>query len=427
MRICIVSAQVSPFAEPGEPGWSVRVVHVRDLADALAADGHQVTVLARRDDPSRPATAEPRPGLTVRHLDAGPAAPLPDERLVTCVPELARVLDETWRADPPEVVHTHHWTSGLAACPVARDLDIPLVATFHSLAPLDRTGPEAGPAGRASAEQAVAQHADRITAGCEDELFALVRRGAPRRRLRVVPCGIDTEAWSSDGPSLRRTDRSRLVTLGSLAPGAGVDEAIGALRSVPDAELFVAGGPAAGPDAEGDADLARLHELAARVGVARRVRFLGAVSRADVPRLLRSADVLVATPQQESSGTAALEAMACGTAVVATAVGALRDIVVDEVTGVQVPPGRPGRLAAALRSVLADPGTLLAHGIAGRDRAISRYGWPRIVRAMSEVYRDAADRHTDAAPAAADEDDTGTAVDSETPAVTSDDRIGASG
>ncbi|MDN5914520.1 MAG: glycosyltransferase [Pseudonocardia sp.] len=384
MRISIVSANVSPLAEPGEPGWCGQAVRVAELADALAASGHQVSVLARRDDPARPATVEPRPGLTIRHLDGGPAAPLSQERLVATVPELAGRLEQLWQAERPELVHAHHWTSGLTVGAAVRDVGAAMVQTFHSLAGI---GPDVGPAGRASAERAVARSADRVVALSEDELFSLVQRRAPRSRVRVVPAGIDTEAWRPDGPSLRRAERPRLLTLAGPAAEGGVDEAVEALHGVSGAELYVAGGPSA-ERAGDDPDLARLCALARRVGVDRRVRFLGAVGRDDVPRLVRSCNVLVSAPRQESSGTAALEAMACGRAVVAT-VGGLRDAVVDQVTGVQVLPGRPAELAAAVRGVLADPGTCSGFGIAGRDRATSRFARQRVVESITEVYREA--------------------------------------
>ncbi|MBW0105835.1 glycosyltransferase, partial [Pseudonocardia sp. KRD291] len=383
MRIDLVSAHVSPCAEPGEPGWSGQAVLVRELAESLAGAGHEVTVLARRDDVSRASTAQPLPNLTIRHLDAGPPAALSDERLVAAVPELARLLGEQWRSDPPDVVHAHHWTSGLAAAAAADG--IVRVQTFHTLS---RPDGGAGPAGRASAEQAVARSADRVVALCEDELSDLLQRGAPRSRLRVVPAGIDTGVWRPDGPSLRRAGHPRIVSVGSVAPDDGADELLEALRRVPDAELFVAGGPAPERAAD-DTDLERLHAVAARAGVATRVRLLAAVSRDDVPRLIRSADVLVSAPRRESSGTAALEAMACGRPVVATAVGGLRDMVVDQVTGLQVLPGRPADLAAALREMVADAGTGTAFGIAGRDRASSRYDRSRTVEAMTQVYREA--------------------------------------
>lgn len=381
MRICLVSAQVSPLAEPGEPGWSPQAVHVGELAGSLAEAGHRVEVLARRDDPSRPATTHPRSGLTVHHLDAGAPAPLPEERLVAAVPELARLLERRWRDDPPDVVHAHHWTSGLAAGAASRE--IVRIQTFHGLA-----RPGSGPAGRASAELAVARSADRVVALSEDEMSDLLRRGAPRSRLCLLPPGIDTGAWCPDGPSLRRCDRPRIVSLGSVAAGGGSDQVVEALRRVPDAELFVAGGPAPGRDGP-DPDLDRLHAVAARNGVADRVRLLGAVARADVPLLIRSADALASAAPRESSGRAVLEAMACGRAVVATAVGGVRDMVVDQVTGVHVPPGCPAELAAGLRDVVGDSGTGTAFGIAGRDRASSRYSRSRIVEAMTGVYREA--------------------------------------
>lgn len=392
MRISIVSVNVSPLAEPGEPGWCGQAVHVRELADLLVAGGHEVAVIARRDDPGRPATVELRPGLTVHHLDAGPAAPLGDERLVGVVPELAGRIEELHRALRPQVVHAHHWTSGLAVgAAAAREQDErgapAIVQTFHTLA-----GHDAVPAGRGPAEQAVARSADRIVAGSEDELSALLSRGASRARVRTVPFGIDTEAWQPDGPSLRRAERPRLLSLAPLGEDGGVEETIAALRGVPDAELFVAGGPA--PDRAGeDPDLARLCTLAARSEVARRVRFLGAVRRKDMPRLLRSCDVLVSVPLRMSSGGAAMEAMACGRPVVASTVGALRDTVVDQVTGVHVQPGRTAELASAVRSVLAEPGTSAGFGIAGRDRAVSRFARPRILDALTTVYREALAEH----------------------------------
>lgn len=393
MRVALVSAQISPSALPGEPGWNAEVVQVHELADALAAEGHEVTVLARRDDPARPATVRPRPGLTVHHLDTGSEGPA----------ALARRIHERWRSDPPDVVHALHRPSVLAVEAAARDLGVAVVATLArparapqaagaEPAPADRGRPAsggAGPPGRHPAEQGPAPRVDRVVARSEEELRALLRLGVPRSRLRLVPACVDTELWRPDGPALRRTARPRLLSLATPAAGGGVDETIEALRGVPEAELFVAGGPAPGPAADGDADLARLHALAARAGVTGRVRFLGAVPRADVPRLLRSSDALVDVPRWDSSGTAALEAMACGRAVVGTAVGALRDTVVDEVTGLLVLPGRRSELVAALRGALAAPATCTAFGIAGQDRVTSRFARPRIVHAMTEVYREA--------------------------------------
>jgi D-inositol-3-phosphate glycosyltransferase len=120
--------------------------------------------------------------------------------------------------------------------------------------------------------------------------------------------------------------------------------------------------------------------------VGERLRFVGALSREWMPQLLRSADIVVCVPWYEPFGIVPLEAMACARPVVASAVGGLTDTVVDGVTGVHVPPRRPRELAAALRALLGSPVLIRAYGLAGRDRALARYGWDRIAAATADVY-----------------------------------------
>ncbi len=387
MRIAMVSEHASPLAPPGGPDAGGQNVHVRELSGALAAAGHEVTVLTRRDDPDLDDAVAMRPGVTVRHVTAGPARPIPKDDLVAHLGELANGLARSWRAEPPDVVHAHFWMSGLAAAAALRGIDVPLVQTFHALGCVKRRHQRAGdtsPEGRIPAERLLARRADRVLATCDDELFELVRMGAPRSRVSIVPCGVDATAFSPDGPALPRDDRARLVSIGRLVRRKGVDEVVTALARLPGAELLVAGGPA---DATCDPDSARLRALAARCGVADRVRLLGAVPRSDVPALLRSADALVCTPWYEPFGMVALEAMACGRPVVASAVGGLQDTVVHGVTGLHVPPRRPEALAAALREVVADPNRSRAFGAAGRDRVLARYTWTRVAAATERVYR----------------------------------------
>jgi glycosyltransferase involved in cell wall biosynthesis len=131
----------------------------------------------------------------------------------------------------------------------------------------------------------------------------------------------------------------------------------------------------------------RLREIARRSGVEHRVRFVGAVARADLPALMRSADAVVCVPWYEPFGIVPLEAMACGVPVVAAAVGGLVDTVVDGVTGVHVPPRDTAALSAALLELLADRRRRLLYGRAGANRARSRYGWNRIATSTLATYR----------------------------------------
>ncbi|WP_433560125.1 glycosyltransferase [Pseudonocardia xinjiangensis] len=389
MRIAMVSEHASPLAAVGGTDAGGQNVHVLELSSALAAAGHDVTVWTRRDDPALPDAVPLRPGVVVRHVPAGPPRPLPKDELVPHLPAFTDVLKRAWASARPDVVHAHFWMSGMVALAAAAGR-IPVVQTFHALGSVKRRHQgrdDTSPEGRVRAEVAVARTVDRVLATCTDEVFELARLGTPRRRTTVVPCGVDTRLFTPDGPVAERFERPRLVSLGRLVRRKGVDEVIEAMRRLPHAELIIAGGAAAtngAPPADPDAD--RLRARAAAAGVADRVRLIGPVARKDVPALLRSADAVVCVPWYEPFGMVALEAMACGRPVVASAVGGIQDTVVDQVTGLLVPPRKPDVLAAALRDLLGSPTRAAAFGIAGRDRVLARYDWERVAASTAAVY-----------------------------------------
>ncbi len=388
MHIAMVSEHASPLNPPGGPDAGGQNVHVDQLSRALGAAGHQVTVWTRRDAPDVPDRVSLAPGVVVRQVPMGPARPVPKDRLVPHLPAFAQALKQAWTDDPPHLVHAHFWMSGLAALSAADDLALPVVQTFHALGHVKRRhqgAEDPSPKGRIRAERVVATRCDLVLATCSDEVLELVAMGVSRRRISVVPCGVDTELFDPLGPARPRGDRPRLLTVGRLVRRKGIDETIDALRVVPSAELLVAGGSPPG-ELGSDPDVARLRKRARLAGVADRVQFVGAVPRAEMPALIRSADAVLCVPWYEPFGMVPLEAMACGRAVVASAVGGMTDTVVDQVTGLHVPPRRPAVLATALRELLATPAMLEAFGIAGRDRALARYGWNRIAAATAEIY-----------------------------------------
>ncbi|MFL5828089.1 MAG: glycosyltransferase, partial [Thermoleophilaceae bacterium] len=209
-----------------------------------------------------------------------------------------------------------------------------------------------------------------------------------RRRLTVIPCGVDLELFRPR-PGLPEREPGtprRLLCLGRLVERKGVGDAVAALRDVPDTELLVAGGPAP-EELAGDPEGCRLLEIAERHGVSDRVRLLGRVERPDLPDLLHSADAVVCVPWYEPFGIVPLEAMASGVPVVAAAVGGMIDTVVDGVTGVHVPPREPRILARALRELLANPERALRLGENGARRVQERYGWSRVAASTLSVYR----------------------------------------
>lgn len=397
LQVELVSEHASPLAAVGAADAGGQNVHVAALALALARQGAQVVVHTRRDDPDLPEEVEPGPGVLVHHVDAGPPRPLARDDLLPHIGTFSGILEARWRDRPPDLVHAHFWMSGLAACHAARPLDIPVVTTFHALGVVKRRhqgAADTSPPERTLAERRIMRWSDRIVATCSDEVFELRRQGAAADRLHVVPCGVDLEHLRPEGPVAERpSDRRVVLSLGRLVERKGVDDVLRAAALLDGVEVWVAGGPPV--DAlDADPDVARLRRTAQAVGLGDRVRFLGRADRAEVPRLLRAADVVVCTPWYEPFGMVPLEAMACGRPVVASAVGGLVDTVVDGVTGRLVRPRAPEALAGQLADLLEDPDRAAAMGRAGRERVEGRYGWDAVGRATLAVYRAAIARRS---------------------------------
>jgi glycosyltransferase involved in cell wall biosynthesis len=392
MRIDLVSEHASPLAAIGGVDAGGQNVHVAALAEGLARRGHDVTVFTRRDDESLPERVVVQPGYDVVHVPAGPARVAPKDDLLRHMPEFASVLRRTWAVHPPDLVHAHFWMSGLASTAASAGLatPVPVLQTFHALGSVKRRhqgDADTSPSQRIELERALCRTVAHVVATCSDEVFELRRLGLPSDRATIVPCGVDTSVFTPRGPVAPRSDRPRLLVLGRVVERKGHDDAVRALRAVPDAELVVVGGPPAGA-LDADPEVRRLRAIAGEAGVADRLVFAGSVARDDVPAWVRSADVVLAVPWYEPFGITPLEAMACGRPVVATAVGGLVDSVADGVTGDLVPPRDPERLGEVLAALLADDARRAAYGAAGVQRARARYRWSRVVADTDTVYRE---------------------------------------
>jgi len=384
----MVSEHASPLATLGGVDAGGQNVFVAALSKELSRRGVGVVVYTRRDDRAAPPRVTVPAGYDVVHVAAGPPRAVPKDELLPFMPRFADELRRTWAADRPHLVHAHFWMSGLAARDAATPLGVPLVQTFHALGVVKQRqqgAKDTSPGPRISLESSLVRTVDHVIATCSDEVFELVRLGGDRRRISVVPCGVDLERFRPDGEVGARRRRRRVLVVGRLVERKGIGNVIEALADVPDTELVVAGGSDRRHLA-GDADAVRLGAVARRHGVADRVDFRGRVDRDALPALIRSADVVVCAPWYEPFGIVPLEAMACGRPVLATAVGGLVDTVVDGVTGRHVPPRRPDLLADALRGLLDDPQTRAAMGRAGRRRVEERYGWGRVAAATAACY-----------------------------------------
>ncbi len=398
MKIALVAEQASALTHPAGSEPASQETRVAALAEALATQHHDVTVYARKDAPGLPEEDKLPSGVRVEYVTAGPAGPLADEAVLPHVRAFASGLAGAWHRHQPDVVHAIGWTGGLAALAGTRDRSFPVAQTFHSLRIAERRhhigrNGDAWPAGAAPAEtgsrnrleRAVACSADAVIATSSDEVSDLTSLGVPRTSVSVVPFGVDPERFSAEGPVAPRGERPRLIAVATHLRRDGLETAVRALPDIPGTELLIVGGPAR-PMLRRDETCCDLARLAGSLGVSDRVKFAGQVSQDDMPALLRSADLMVDVSWYEPFGMACLEAMACGTPVIASAIGGHRDTVADGTTGVLVAPGQPAALARRIRRLLASPMLLEGYGIAAADRAQARYSWDRVARETVAVY-----------------------------------------
>jgi D-inositol-3-phosphate glycosyltransferase len=395
VRIALVSEHASPLAAIGGVDAGGQNVHVAELAAGLVRLGHSVSVYTRCDDAGLAERVTTPGGYEVVHVPAGPAAPVPKDDLWPHMAAFADHLTEMLKFQQPDVVHAHFWMSAWASARAARRLDVPLLVTFHALGSVKRRyqGPaDTSPLNRIRVEVAVAGVADRIIATATEETRELALLGVPSSKVSVVPCGVDLEHFTpwprrdASQSAPERICRYRLLSVGRLVPRKGYEIIIEALTWLPETELLIAGGAGSG-DATPEPERDRLVAVAERLGVADRVRLIGQVARADMPALLRSADLVVCSPWYEPFGIVPLEAMACGVPVVGSAVGGMLDTVVDSVTGALVRPRDPVALAEAVGPLLESPSRRAEFARAALERVRGCYSWNRVAADTAAVYQ----------------------------------------
>jgi glycosyltransferase involved in cell wall biosynthesis len=390
MRIALITAR-NPLANcagrssTGQD-WAEQSGHAAGLARVLASHGHRVTIYCRDDGTGQPRNAIAGKGVSVEHVPTGPARVLGAEESARHMPDLAAHLARRWQVKRPDVVHAFGWTSGLAALGAVRDTDIPVVQSFGSLAAAERRQfGGAVAASRLRLETLIGRKADAVLAASSQEAADLARLSVPRPSVRVVPVAVDTAVFSPGGARSGRSNRIRLVAIAGSHRTPGLQTVVRAVAQVPEAELVIAGGPD-GRHLPRTGPFRELARLATELGIRGQVAFAGELPPTRLAALLRSADVLVSVAAYEPSGLAAVQAMACGTPAVVSAVGGQADAVVDGTTGLLVEPEHPVMLGHRLRQLLATPTLVRAYGIAAADRAQSRYSWERIGRETAAVY-----------------------------------------
>jgi len=394
--LAVLSLHTSPLALPGSGDSGGMNVYVRELVSSLAQAGIQSTVFVRRWHEDLPAEVRVEPGFRVVHVDAGPPD-LEKEMLPTVLDEFAdAIARHIERAGDIDAIHANYWLSGVAAHRLKHEFELPLVSTFHTLARVKAETGDPEPIRREDAEAAVIHCSDAILASCTAEAEQLVRHyGASRDRIEIVPPGVDHAFFS---PGDRRGARQALeldgdgpvvLFVGRIQPLKRLTVAVETLAGLDDTtRLLVVGGPSG---LEGQRELTRAHELAREHSVADRIRFFDPQPHHLLSTYYRAADVCLVPSRSESFGLVALEAAACGTPVVAAAVGGLRNLVDHGRTGFLVEGRSPEDYADHVNRLLTDP--VLA---ASMSRAASvqarRYTWSLTAGRLRRLYTDLAAR-----------------------------------
>ncbi|MCT2178485.1 glycosyltransferase [Brachybacterium muris] len=401
LRIVAVSLHTSPLAEPGGADAGGMNVVVLEQSLALARAGHQVDLFTRRSDPDTPATMDIAPGVRVHHLDAGPPAPLAKSAMEQAIEPFREQLRAALShaaidGDDPrwDLIHSHHWFSGVAALPIARELGIPHLQSFHSVAaPEDAPHLDAGePAessGRIPGERLVARESDLVIAVSEAEARTVAERyGVPGERLAVVRPGVDVErfcpsAGMGDPAGTPQPHRPTLLFAARLQPLKAPDlalEVLARLDPALDARLVLTGGVSQ----DFQDYLGELQDTAQRLGVAEQVEFVGPQGRGALAARMREADLLLLPSWSETFGLVALEAQASGTPVAAWAgAGGVREAVAPE--GIVLTTRDPDVWAEAVQRLLAEPDTLRRASRDARCFAESRT-WEVSARALAAQY-----------------------------------------
>jgi D-inositol-3-phosphate glycosyltransferase len=399
-RIATLMVHTSPLDQPGIGDAGGMNIYVLESAQRMAAMGVSVDIFTRRTDPNTPEIVEISPGVRVRHFDCGHGT-LTKEQLPIHISGLSQEFSRIMRTENYDVIHSHYWLSGKVAMPAAKELGIPLVHTMHTMARVKNLNLAEGetpePMIRVQGEAQVVAAANALIANTDAEGASLVSLyDACPDIVHVVSPGVDLytftpgESRSAAREYTGQPHEALVVSfVGRIQPHKGPEVLIRATSElVKHTPLLrhklivnVVGG-ASGANTE---EVDRLKELSTWLGIDDVVRFTPPVPRIDLPHWYRAADLVVVPSYSESFGLVALEAQACGTPVVATAVGGLRTAVADGISGVLVDGHDPKAWSSVISRLLQEPQRRVLLSMGAIEHA-SHFGWDVTARGTLDIY-----------------------------------------
>ncbi len=405
----MLSVHTCPLAGLGGKKTGGMNVYVRELGAELGRRGIDVDVFTCAQDPCTPHLDDNLLGDRARviHIPAGEGIYLSPPEIYRHLPEFTdRVLafaeKEALRYD---LIHSHYWLSGAAATKLASAWQVPVIQMFHTLGRMknriSQDGKGKEPPLRIEVETQIMQQADLLIAATPAERIQLMwLYGANMRKIRVVPPGVNVHHFR---PMPRHEARKvlgmadneqMLLFVGRIEPLKGIETLLRSLailkEEIPDCaghlRLSIIGGALDDAEEEGT-ELSRLMALADELELSKCISFLGAKCQATLPTYYAAAEMVMMPSHYESFGMVALEAMACGTPVVASEVGGLAYLVQDGVTGFHVPASHPEELAGKIRLLLENT-TLRREMSAAAVEYAQQYNWELIGARVEQLYQE---------------------------------------
>ena len=391
-RLAVLSYHTSPLAQPGTGDGGGMNVYVREMGAALARQGHSVDIYTRRDSPTQRDQVQVEPGLTVHHVTAGPTTSLSMNELRLWVDDFARSVGVLMGCNTkPDILHANYWLSGVAGHWLKHELDIPLVMTFHTLDRVKALTFGEPSSERAADEERIMACSDAVLASCDIEAQQIVDfYGANPARVHIVPLGVEHAFFSPGNKMAARralgmpTDEALLLFAGRIQDLKGVDLALEAFIEVRrrrgTGHLAIVGGPS-GPS--GRETLDRVQRRIAEAGVIESVSLVAPQTHQLLSSWFRAADLTLVPSLAESFGLVALESAACGTPVVASAVGGLLTLIAPGQNGLLLASRDSKDWADAIERVL-EPA--VGAGMAQASAAMARqYTWRHTAEAISDL------------------------------------------
>ncbi len=405
-RVATLSVHTSPLEQAGTGDAGGMNVYIVEVAKRLAQAGVEVEIFTRATRSGLPATVEMAPGVLVRHVAAGPFEGLAKEELPAQMCAFTNGVLRAEAARSPgwyDLVHSHYWLSGQVGWLAKDRWGVPLVHTAHTLAKVKNRrladGDRPEPKARILGEEQVVVEADRLVANTPIEARELVDLyGAPEDRVTVVEPGVDLDRFAPAAAGREEAARAAARRRLGLPARGYVIAFVGRIQPLKAPDILLRAAAGLPPDLRGQVTLAivggnsgsglDLAGLATELGVADLVRFLPPQGRQSLPDVYRAADIVAVPSYNESFGLVALEAQACGTPVVAAAVGGLPTAVRDGRSGVLVDGHDPGEWARVLSRLLRKPNLRALLGKGGIEHA-RQFSWNHTAASLLAVYRDA--------------------------------------